>query len=160
MSSTSSKPTPSGTGWLDPALLPAYGIALVALIAFARYVDKTYIRPPSKTGFGKGAPGFLTNTRKIKVTPEIAERLRRGERVSPEEIEEAVRAVEEKHAKATSSEGTDDSGGKPKVKSPNVLPKRETRSQARRAAAASSEPENEWIPGHVKKGTLGRRRKK
>ncbi|GAW01038.1 hypothetical protein LENED_002608 [Lentinula edodes] len=30
-------------------------------------------------GIGKGAPGFQTNVRRIRVTPEIAARIRRGE---------------------------------------------------------------------------------
>ena len=52
-------------------------------------------------GCGCTAPGFQTNVRQIRVTPEIAARLRRGEQVSPEEIAEAsVRADQEASQKA------------------------------------------------------------
>ncbi|KAG6899686.1 hypothetical protein C0993_007947 [Termitomyces sp. T159_Od127] len=41
------------------------------------------------------APGFQTNVRKVRITPEIAARLRRGEEVSPEEIARAAAADEQ-----------------------------------------------------------------
>ncbi|KAF8333665.1 hypothetical protein F5887DRAFT_1139855 [Amanita rubescens] len=47
-----------------------------------------------KHGIGKGAPGFQTNVKKIRVIPDIAARIRRGEEVSPEEIAEAAARAE------------------------------------------------------------------
>lgn len=44
------------------------------------------------------APGFQTNVRRVRVTPAIAERLRRGEKVSPEEIAAASARMEEDEA--------------------------------------------------------------
>ncbi|QRV72222.1 hypothetical protein RhiJN_15163 [Ceratobasidium sp. AG-Ba] len=150
--------------WADPALLPVYGLLAVTVYLVGRYVDQTYIRPPSKTGFGKGAPGFMTNVRKVAITPELAERLRRGEEVSPEEIaaaqEEAAKnptvtlrrrdIVERDDRPAT----TDDSDREP-----------DTRGGKKRRGADPSE--NEWIPeGHTRpaarhsRGSLRGRRKK
>lgn len=56
-------------------------------------------RKLAKTGIGKGAPGFQTGVKKIAVTPEIAARLRAGEQVSSEEIEEAVTAAKAQQEK-------------------------------------------------------------
>ncbi|TFK69552.1 hypothetical protein BDN72DRAFT_840281 [Pluteus cervinus] len=57
------------------------------LLISAYYIRKWYLARRLRVhGIGKGAPGFQTNVSKIRVTPEIAERLRRGEKVSPEEI--------------------------------------------------------------------------
>jgi hypothetical protein len=118
--------------------------------------------------------GFMTNTRKLKVTPEIAARLRRGEHVLPEEIEEAVRSAEAKSAtsspstpaknkKSEEEEETDEPDG--------ASPKRRvTRSQMKKKPAPpakhveNSPPANnnvnEWIPEtHLKKGPQGRRKR-
>ncbi|KAF8321102.1 hypothetical protein DL93DRAFT_2072784 [Clavulina sp. PMI_390] len=163
------------TGWLDPSLLPAYLIGAAVFYFTARYVDNKWIRPPSKTGFGKGAPGFMTSTRKLKVTPEIAARLRRGEQVTPEEIDAAVRAAEASAAAATAT-ATEDSEATAD-ESPSSPPRRMTRSAMKKAAAASSatakkekakaaaaaapaEEVNEWIPEtHIKKGGQGRKKR-
>ena len=106
----------------------------------------------------------MTNTRQLKVTPEIAARLRRGEQVSPEEIEAAVRAAEEKNAKVASREESTGPGTQPRTASALKDPlKRETRSRSKRstAAAPASEPVNEWIPEiHLKTRSSGRRRQK
>lgn len=148
--------------------LPVYGIAALTLFFTARYIDNKFIRPPSKTGFGKGAPGFITNTRKLKVTPEIAARLRRGEQVSPEEIEAAVKEAEakvaaEEHkddvkveesepsppAKRRSTRTTKAKETKPIPPSKHVPPKEEPASDV-----------NEWIPeAHIKKTTQRRRQR-
>ena len=40
------------------------------------------------------APGFQTNVRRVRITPEIATRIRRGEEVTPEEISGASRRAE------------------------------------------------------------------
>lgn len=148
--------------------LPVYGIAAVTLFVTARYIDNKFIRPPSKTGFGKGAPGFITNTRKLKVTPEIAARLRRGEQVSPEEIEAAVKDAE---AKAAAAEATEDSMQDSEPSSPPR--RRSTRNTKAKEAAKSLPPSkhvppkeepasdaNEWIPEtHTKKPSQRRKQK-
>merc|ERR1711939_141786 len=49
------------------AILPVLVLCLPVLYFVGRYIDVTYIRPPSKTGFGRGAPGFQTSVRIIAV---------------------------------------------------------------------------------------------
>lgn len=49
------------------------------------------------------APGFQTNVRKVRITPEIAARIRRGEDVSPEEITAAIAKAEREESQETSS---------------------------------------------------------
>ncbi|PWN50349.1 hypothetical protein IE53DRAFT_315964, partial [Violaceomyces palustris] len=51
-----------------------------------------------KTGIGRGAPGFQTGVKKLQVTPEIAARLRNGENVSQEEMEESLKRFQESKA--------------------------------------------------------------
>ncbi|KAF7984422.1 hypothetical protein HWV62_14482 [Athelia sp. TMB] len=84
------------------------------------------------------APGFQTNVRKLRVTPEIAARLRRGEHVSPEEIAAASREAER-------NEET------PAPRQPVVEKNIET-----------SPPVNEWLPenltGGAKKRSKGKRK--
>ena len=72
------------------------------------------------------APGFQTSVAQIRVTPEIAARLRRGERVSPEEIAAAsARGGEDRgsskrepsvdnNEKSTDSEAVKEGATKPK----------------------------------------------
>ncbi|KIM42291.1 hypothetical protein M413DRAFT_444719 [Hebeloma cylindrosporum] len=65
----------------------------------AYFVRKWYLARRLKLyGIGKGAPGFQTNVRQVRVTPEIAARIRKGEDVSPAEIEAASRAADEREA--------------------------------------------------------------
>lgn len=116
--------------------------------------------------------GFMTNTRKLKVTPEIAARLQSGEHVPPEEIEQAVRAAEARsptaplsaHAKNKKSEEEADEPESPSPK------RRVTRSQMKKKSSPpakhveNSPPANnsvnEWIPEtHLKKGPQGRRKR-
>jgi len=164
MATTFTKSIPPGVmEWLDPALLPVYGIAGIALFVLGRYIDNKFIRPPSKTGFGKGAPGFMTNTRQIKVTPDIAARLRRGEQVSPEEIDAAVKAAEAALSGVASS--AVETSPSPTKASPKKTKKETKRKGATHqpAPAKVEEPKevmNEWIPeGHIKKGSQRRRQR-
>ncbi|KAF9518931.1 hypothetical protein BS47DRAFT_1337829 [Hydnum rufescens UP504] len=146
--------------WLDPKLLPVYGVTGVALFFLGRYIDNTFVRPPSKTGFGKGAPGFITNTRQIKVTPEIAARLRRGEQVSPEEIDVAVKAAEAALSGAAPS-AVEVSPTKPSPKKTKVVKRKvSSRQPAPVKVEDPKEAVNEWIPeGHIKKGSQRRRQR-
>jgi len=85
------------------------------------------------------APGFQTNVRQIRVTPEIAARLRRGEQVSPEEIA-AASAEAEKQANSTSEEPAP---------------------RARSASPVASNSANEWLPENLttpKKRGKGKRK--
>ncbi|KAF6747907.1 hypothetical protein DFP72DRAFT_1074780 [Ephemerocybe angulata] len=88
-------------------------------------------------GIGKGAPGFQTGVRRIRVTPEIAARIRRGEDVSPEEIAASAAKMEEMER----------SGKTP------VVPVEDEKPFIRQATPpptqAPSEPTNEWLPDSV-----------
>lgn len=101
------------------------------------------------------------------MTPEIAARLRRGEHVSPEEIDAAVRAAEAKSKSSVEPQTTEDDAT-PEPASP---PRRVTRSALKKKAVAPSkhveEPQsadsdvNEWIPEtHLKKPSQGRRKQR
>lgn len=90
------------------------------------------------------AKGFQTNVTKLRVTPEIAERLRRGEHVTPEEIAAAVARAEEE-AKKRPPQGVIEVGFGPR----DSTPKEEEK------------PVNEWLPESItnpKKRTKAKRR--
>ncbi|KAJ3862648.1 hypothetical protein EV359DRAFT_83132 [Lentinula novae-zelandiae] len=90
-------------------------------------------------GIGKGAPGFQTNVRRIRVTPEIAARIRRGEEVSPDEIAAAS-------AKAEAGDVTSAISSSPKTEA---------------QTSSSVEPVNEWLPQSIitpKKRAKGKRK--
>lgn len=109
----------------------------------------------------------MTNTRQLKVTPEIAARLRRGEHVSPEEIDAAVRAAEAKHLSApTKASGTESdepastSASPPRRMTRSALKKASTPSKHVEDSSSAKEEVNEWIPEtHLKKGPQGRRKR-
>ncbi|KAF8321900.1 hypothetical protein F5887DRAFT_1117384, partial [Amanita rubescens] len=68
------------------------------LLSAGYFARKWYLAWRLKVhGIGKGAPGFQTNVKKIRITPDIAARIRRGEEVSPEEIAEAAARAEKMH---------------------------------------------------------------
>jgi hypothetical protein len=93
------------------------------------------------------APGFQTNVRQLKITPEIAARLRRGEDVSPEEIAEAARKAELEPPRP-------------------LLPLRDIveinlTQQPQAEAEKSAESTNEWLPENVtapKKRSKGKKK--
>ncbi|KAF9041273.1 hypothetical protein BJ165DRAFT_1530016 [Panaeolus papilionaceus] len=83
-----------------------------AVLVSAYFVRKWYLaRRLRLHGIGKGAPGFQTNVKRIAITPEIAARLKRGERVSPEEIEKASREAEERQSREKSTQKAKGSSG-------------------------------------------------
>lgn len=87
------------------------------------------------------APGFQTNVRRIRVTPEIAARLRRGEEVSPDEI-----AAASAKAEADERNGTVSSFSPPEPQTQEPT---------------ASEPINEWLPPSLntpKKRAKGKRK--
>ncbi|KAF9265329.1 hypothetical protein L218DRAFT_860551, partial [Marasmius fiardii PR-910] len=92
-------------------------------------------------GIGKGAPGFQTNVRRIRVTPEIAARIKRGEEVSPEEIAAASALAEQQE---NQSDPPKQDSPKPTIQEP-----------------AASSSANEWLPESVttpKKRGKGRKK--
>jgi hypothetical protein len=42
-------------------IIPLLVIVLPVLYLVGRYIDTTYIRPPSKTGFGRGVGCFVSH---------------------------------------------------------------------------------------------------
>ena len=103
------------------------------------------------------APGFQTNVRRIRVTPEIAARIQRGEQVSPEEIEAASKKANEEEATSESpSKETSSNAGV------NTLPMRiiEERDD-RDIISQKRKDEGEWLPDSVtgpKKRGKGKKR--
>ena len=94
---------------------------------------------------GSLAPGFQTNVRQLRVTPEIAARLKRGEQVSPEEIAAAAAKAQEEEEKT------------PYV--PRIIEERDDRPKS--SPTPPPEPVNEWLPESVtgpKKRAKGKRR--
>jgi len=96
------------------------------------------------------APGFQTSVRKVRVTPEIAARIRRGEEVSPDEIAKAaaeMEAREETERNGTTATVSEDS-------SPST-------SSSRTATPAAPVTTNEWLPDSItnpKKRAKGKRK--
>ena len=106
------------------------------------------------------APGFQTNVRRIRVTPEIAARIQRGEQVSPEEIEAASEKANEEEAtsKSPSKETYSNAGV-------NTLPMRIIEERDDRDITSQKRKEdpveNEWLPDSVtgpKKRGKGKKR--
>ncbi|KAJ8080946.1 hypothetical protein PM082_017781 [Marasmius tenuissimus] len=86
-------------------------------------------------GIGKGAPGFQTNVRRVRVTPEIAARIRRGEEVSPEEIAAASALAEQQEREQENRPST---------------PRSDPPTPAKHVQETSmSSSANEWLPENV-----------
>ncbi|KAJ7288537.1 hypothetical protein C8J57DRAFT_1047799 [Mycena rebaudengoi] len=125
-------------------------IAIPSVVLLSGYfVRKWYLaRRLRLHGIGKGAPGFQTNVRKIRVPPELMARIRRGEDVSPDEIAAASARMdaEERDGPIT----TQDTPPEPKKKE-TKLPEKEP----------PSEPVNEWLPENItgpKKRSKGKKK--
>ena len=105
------------------------------------------------------APGFQTNVRRIRVTPEIAARIQRGEQVSPEEIEAASKKADAEEANSQSP-----SRATPSNTGVNTLPTRviEERDDRNITGQKKDDPvANEWLPESVtgpKKRGKGKKR--
>ena len=106
------------------------------------------------------APGFQTNVRRIRVTPEIAARIQRGEQVSAEEIEAASKKANEEEVTSMSpSKETSSNAGV------NTLPMRIIEERDDRSITSQQKKdvpvENEWLPDSVtgpKKRGKGKKR--
>ncbi|THU91471.1 hypothetical protein K435DRAFT_727234 [Dendrothele bispora CBS 962.96] len=121
------------------------------LLLSAYFARKWYLARQLRVhGIGKGAPGFQTSVRRIRVTPEIAARIRRGEEVSPDEIAKASvemdarEEAERDGSTAPTSEGSSTST-----------------SSSRTVTPAAPTSTNEWLPESVtnpKKRAKGKRK--
>ncbi|KAF8962281.1 hypothetical protein BDZ97DRAFT_1920568 [Flammula alnicola] len=136
-----------------PSLLLVAIPPVVLLSAY--YVRKWYLaRRLRLYGIGKGAAGFQTNVRRVRVTPDIAARIRRGEDVSPAEIEAASRAADEREAaegkSATNGSAESNSqpfqGGLPR----GIIEERDDRHLIKEEEETASSS-NEWLPDSITK---------
>ncbi|PBK67292.1 hypothetical protein ARMSODRAFT_1020765 [Armillaria solidipes] len=109
------------------------------LLVSAYFARKWYLARKLKVhGIGKGAPGFQTGVRRVRVTPDIAARIQRGEEVSPEEIVESIARAEREE-----KNGLPSTAAPTKTKSP------------------PPEPVNEWLPESLSSPKKqGKRRRK
>ncbi|KAJ3998802.1 hypothetical protein F5050DRAFT_1147213 [Lentinula boryana] len=118
---------------------PLWVIIPPVVLLSAYFTRKWYLaRKLRLHGIGRGAPGFQTNVRRIRVTPEIAARIRRGEEVSPDEL-----------AAASAKAEADAKGG---IASSPITETRTT---------PTTEPVNEWLPQSIitpKKRAKGKRK--
>ncbi|KAF7299166.1 hypothetical protein MIND_00865300 [Mycena indigotica] len=110
-----------------------YWIAIPSLLLLSGwYARKWYLARRLKVhGIGKGAPGFQTSVRKVRVPPEIMERIRRGEDVSAEEVTAAMARMEAEEK------------GNPPPSTSSKPQKSETKIKPKPPPA---EPANEWLP--------------
>jgi hypothetical protein len=144
--------------------------SIVPAVVSAYYIRKWYLSYRLKVhGIGKGgmsseclvfspyylltktAPGFQTNVRQLRVTPDIAARLRRGEDVTPEEIAAAARAADAAEQQHGIIEERDD------------RPKDQDKGKGKLENEESVEPVNEWLEDTAVgrgRGTKKRRSKK
>ncbi|KAG6879820.1 hypothetical protein C0992_011103 [Termitomyces sp. T32_za158] len=127
----------------DPSLL---WITIPAVLIISAYYARKWYNARQLTvyGIGKGAPGFQTNVRKVRVTPEIAARLQRGEQVSPEEI---ARAAAEAEADDGTQEPYNSLAGRGVVEEVQLGKEQEV---------------NEWLPESIKnpnKRSKGKKRR-
>ncbi|KAK0201554.1 hypothetical protein DFS33DRAFT_1385854 [Desarmillaria ectypa] len=96
------------------------------LLVSAYFARKWYLARKLKVhGIGKGAPGFQTGVRRVRVTPDIAARIQKGEVVSPEEIAESIARAERE-----AENGPPSSAAPTKTKT----------------TSPPAEPVNEWLP--------------
>ncbi|KAJ7857630.1 hypothetical protein B0H14DRAFT_2750574 [Mycena olivaceomarginata] len=132
----------------EPPSLLWITIPSVLLIS-GYFVRKWYLARRLRVhGIGKGAPGFQTGVRKIRVSPEIMARIRAGEDVSPDEI-----------AAASARMDAEERG---EVPLPQLKP---TESRTTKAKAVEeevpSDPVNEWLPEGItgpKKRSKGKKK--
>ena len=123
-------------------------------------MDFTNLASFSMSTYPALAPGFQTNVRRIRVTPEIAARIQRGEQVSAEEIEAASKKENEDEATSKSpSKETSNTGV-------NTLPmriieERDDRNIINHNQKKDDPVENEWLPDSItgpKKKGKGKKR--
>ncbi|TFK29064.1 hypothetical protein FA15DRAFT_752865 [Coprinopsis marcescibilis] len=120
----------------------------------AYFIRKWYLSYRLKVhGIGRGAKGFQTNVRKVRVTPEIAARIRRGEDVSAEEIAAASAKMDE-----LEREGKLTAAPKPR---PVVFEDEKPFVDSRTPRPPSPPPaKNEWLPDSVANPTKRKKGRK
>lgn len=103
------------------------------------------------------APGFQTSVKRIRITPEIAARIRRGEEVSPEEIEAASRKADLELEKEPGKPS-----GSTSISSNSGLGRGAIEERDDRHLISGSEREevNEWLPESITKPSKRKRRLK
>lgn len=104
------------------------------------------------------APGFQTSVKRIRITPEIAARIRRGEEVSPEEIEAASRKadLEPIHKEQTKPSGSTSIGSDFGLGRGAI----EERDDRHLINGSEKEEVNEWLPESITKPGKRKRRLK
>ncbi|KAH8825303.1 hypothetical protein DL96DRAFT_175935 [Flagelloscypha sp. PMI_526] len=108
-------------------------------------------------GIGKGAKGFQTNVRQVRITPEIRARIERGENVSAEEIAAAA----EKAAKEPKQ-------SMPAMPFRDIVEVNESQGTGGYSSLKDTKPsttttnvDNEWLPDSIsqpKKRTKGKKK--
>ena len=106
------------------------------------------------------APGFQTNVRRIRVTPEIAARIQRGEEVSAEEIEAASNKANEGNSTSNSPSKETSSNAGVNTLPMRIIEERDDRNISNHKK--KDDPvENEWLPDSItgpKKKGKGKKR--
>ncbi|KAF7365366.1 hypothetical protein MVEN_00408800 [Mycena venus] len=120
----------------NPSLL---WIAIPSVLLLSGYfVRKWYLARRLRVhGIGKGAPGFQTGVRKLRVPPELIARIRAGEEVSPDEIAAAAARMEAEERGEVTAEPT------PQSKKTETKPKSKSKPVEKEVP---SDPANEWLP--------------
>ncbi|KAJ7211495.1 hypothetical protein B0H12DRAFT_1242603 [Mycena haematopus] len=120
------------------------------LLVSGYFVRKWYLARRLRVhGIGKGAPGFQTGVRKIRVPPELMARIRAGEDVSPDEIAAASARME------AEERGESDR---------SHLKSQENRNETKTKTVVNevpSDPANEWLPEGItapKKRSKGKKK--
>lgn len=141
-----SLPQPS----FDTALLPPLLFFAVPVFLISTRIYK-YLKPASaqtydpKTGIGRGAPGFTTNTRKVAIPRHLAERIRAGEDVSAEEVTAALEEERERLEKEEREQRE----------------REEAEARGKKTMKVPESVDEDWLPaGATQKGGQARRRKK
>ncbi|KAJ6508976.1 hypothetical protein C8R45DRAFT_969469 [Mycena sanguinolenta] len=105
------------------------------LLVSGYFIRKWYLARRLRVhGIGKGAPGFQTSVRKIRVPPELMARIRAGEDVSPDEIAAASARMEAEERGESVPEPI--SKGK----------KTESKTKPKAVVDVPSDSANEWLP--------------
>ncbi|GAA5859858.1 hypothetical protein JCM8547_004360 [Rhodosporidiobolus lusitaniae] len=99
-------PTDFDASLLPPLLLVSLPALYLSYRLFSSFVLPSSSKPyDARTNpHGKGAPGFQTATRRVKIPEELAARIRAGEEVSGEEVTAALEREKERMRKEEEEE--------------------------------------------------------
>lgn len=128
-------------------------------IASSVYSKVAASRKLRQTGIGRGAPGFITNVRKVAIPSHIAARIRAGEDVSADEITEALEEEKERLELVEKLE-------REEVERTALAAAQESQKKSK-SASSSSAPrkvpdtvDQEWLPQGILSSSKGGRRRK